>query len=507
VDSRICTQETDILGGSWISRLIAMQLESSRAALQTALDGALNYLENLDGGPVAPTLDRLALRNRLAKPLSDEGTSPQKVIEGLIADCAGGIVGSASGRFLGWAIGGTLPAAIAADWLVSTWDQNAALYSCGPAAAVVEEVVGSWLKELLNLPAEASFALTTGCQMAHVTCLAAARHALLAQIGWDVERKGLNASPSIRILANDRCHGSIERAARLLGFGTEAIADVPTNRDGCISADALEETFRSREPGSPVIVILQAGDFHTGAFDDFRVLIPIAKRHGAWVHVDGAFGLWAAVSPEYRQFTEALNTADSWAVDGHKWLNVPFDCGYAFVAKSDAHRSAISHRAPYLTHDVEARDQIDWNPEWSRRARGFPTYAALRQLGRDGVVDLINRCCSHAASLVSQIGRLPGAEILARPFINQGVIRFLDTRSHAREADHDRRTDEVIASVAASGEAFLTSSTWRGRRVMRVSVCNWRTNDADVSRTVSTFRKILESAQATEENMSDEPGM
>jgi glutamate/tyrosine decarboxylase-like PLP-dependent enzyme len=494
VNSRIHPQESDTPDRQRNRRLIAMnRLESSRAAFQTALDGALNYIENLDNVPVAPTLDRLALRNGLAKPLSDEGMSPQKVIEELIADCAGGMVGSASGRFFGWAIGGALPAAIAADWLVSTWDQNAALYSCGPAAAVVEEVVGSWLKDLLNLPAAASFALTTGCQMAHITCLAAARHALLAKIGWDVERKGLSGSPAIRILANDQRHGSIERAARLLGLGAEAIVDVPTNRDGCISADALEQLLQDQTSGSPVIVILQAGDIHTGAFDDFRAVIPIAHRSGAWVHVDGAFGLWAAASPEYRQFAEALNTADSWAVDGHKWLNVPLDCGYAFVADREAHRGAISHRAAYLTHDVEARDQIDWNPEWSRRARGFPTYAALRQLGRDGVADLVGRCCRHAVSLVSQIGSLPGAEILARPIINQGVIRFLDPRPGAGEADHDRRTDEVIASVAASGEAFFTGSRWRGSRVMRVSVCNWRTGESDVARAVNAFRKVLTS--------------
>ena len=471
-------------------------LESSRTALQTALDGALRYLENLDRTPVAPTVDRSALRIRLAKPLLDGGMSPQQVIDELLADCAGGMVGSASGRFFGWAVGGTLPSAMAADWLASAWDQNAALYSCGPAAALVEEIVGSWLKGLLNLPAAASFALTTGCQMAHITCLAAARHALLAEIGWDVERRGLSGSPAIRVLANDQRHGSIERAARLLGLGTEAIADVPTNRDGCISADALKQVLRDQACGLPVIVILQAGDFHTGAFDDFRALIPIAHRYGAWVHIDGAFGLWAAASPEYRQLTEALSTADSWAVDGHKWLNVPFDCGYAFVADSEAHRGAISHRAAYLTHDVEARDQIDWNPEWSRRARGFPTYAALRQLGCDGVADLVSRCCRHAPSLVSQIGSLPGAEILARPIINQGVIRFLDQRPAADEADHDRRTDEVIASVAASGEALFTGSTWRGRRVMRVSICNWRTGDSDVARAVEAFRKVLSSEAA-----------
>ncbi|MBV9086893.1 MAG: aspartate aminotransferase family protein [Acidobacteriaceae bacterium] len=408
-----------------------------------------------------------------------------------MADCAGGMVGTASGRFFGWAIGGTLPSAIAADWLVSAWDQNAALYSCSPAAALVEEIVGSWLKELLNLPAQASFALTTGCQMAHVTCLAAARHALLAKIGWDVERRGLRDSPPIRILANDQRHGSIERAARLLGFGTEAIADVGTDHAGRIFPDALEQALCDQAPDVSVIVILQAGDFHTGAFDDFRTLIPMAHHRGAWVHVDGAFGLWAAASPEYRHFTDSLKTADSWAVDGHKWLNVPFDCGYGFVQDSEAHRSAISHRAAYLTHDVEARDQIDWNPEWSRRARGFPTYAALRQLGRDGIADLVNRCCRHATSLVSQIGCLAGAEILVRPIINQGVIRFLDPRPGADEAHHDRRTDEVIASVAASGEAFFTGSTWRGRRVMRVSVCNWRTGDTDVARAVEAFRKAL----------------
>lgn len=364
------------------------------------------------------------------------------------------------------------------------------------AAAVVEEVVGEWLKDLLDMPATASFALTTGCQMAHVTCLAAARHRLLARLGWEIERDGMGGAPQIRILANDQRHGSIERAARLLGLGTGAIVDVATNRDGCVIPEALGEVLREQR-SSPAIVLLQAGDFYTGAFDDFRALIPLAHRYGAWVHVDGAFGLWATASPKYRHLTEGLKTADSWAVDGHKWLNVPFDCGYAFVADSEAHRNSMSHRAAYLTHDLEARDQIDWNPEWSRRARGFPTYAALRHLGRQGVRELIERCCLHASSLVSQIGNLPGSEILAKPTINQGVIRFLDPDPNASDHNHDRRTDEVIAALAASGEAFFTGGTWRGRRVMRVSVCNWRTTEADIARGVDAFRKILVAERIT----------
>jgi glutamate/tyrosine decarboxylase-like PLP-dependent enzyme len=465
--------------------------ESTRAALQAALDGALEYLGDLDQTPVASSTDPAVLRGRVAKPLSDEGVSPETVISDLIQDCEGGIVGSSGGRFFGWAIGGTLPSAIAADWLASAWDQNAALHSCGPAAAVVEEVVGEWLRDLLNLPTGASFALTTGCQMAHVTCLAAARHSLLARIGWDVEGKGVNGAPPVRILANNQRHGSIERAARLLGLGTQAVVDIPTDHRGCILPDALDQALRSGTQNTPPIVLLQAGDFHTGAFDDFKALIPIAHRYDAWVHVDGAFGLWAAASPKYRHLTEAITTADSWAVDGHKWLNVPFDCGYVFVADSQAHRNSMSHRAAYLTHDLEARDQIDWNPEWSRRARGFPTYAALRQLGREGVAALIERCCLHASSLVSQIGSLPGAEILAQPIINQGVLRFLSPHAGASEADHNRRTDEVIAAVTASGEAFFTGSTWHGRRVMRVSVCNWQTDNAHVMRTVDAFRRVL----------------
>jgi glutamate/tyrosine decarboxylase-like PLP-dependent enzyme len=436
-------------------------------------------------------VDLDTLRWRLDKPLSDDGIPPDQVVAELAGDVKGGILGSAGGRFFGWVIGGSLPSALAADWLTSAWDQNAALYACGPAAAVVEETVGRWLKDILGLPAHAGFALVTGCQMTYATCLAAARNALLARRGWNVEEQGLYAAPPIRILTSDAQHTSFERAVRLLGLGLCQIVRLPAGPCGGLQHDVLEQALKA-DPAAPAIVLLQAGNINTGAYDAFETLVPIAKSHGAWVHIEGAFGLWAAASPKYRHLVKGIAEADSWATDGHKWLNVPYDCAYAFVADVEAHRSAMSHRAVYLTHDPLARDQMDWNPEWSRRARGFPTYAALRQLGRKGIAALVEQCCEHAHSLVARIGSLPGAEVLAEPIINQGLVRFLDPRPGATQADHDRHTDQVIAAVAASGEAFFSGTSWRGQRAMRVSVCNWQTSDADVQRTVDAVARVLQ---------------
>jgi glutamate/tyrosine decarboxylase-like PLP-dependent enzyme len=469
--------------------------EDFRKTLEAAFYSARSFLENLDQNSVAATADLHTLRTRLNRQLTSEGAPPQQVIAELVKDVEGGILGSASGRFFGWVIGGSLPAALAADWLSATWDQNAALYACGPAAAVVEEVVGGWLKEILRLPAQTSFALVSGCQMAHVTCLAAGRHRLLAKRGWEVEKQGLFGAPPIRILSSSERHGSLERAVRLLGFGSSQVKYLEADSWGRLRPDALDRALQS-DSSAPTIVILQAGDINIGAYDPFDSLIPIARGYGAWIHVDGAFGLWVAASPRYRRLVEGAAAADSWATDGHKWLNVPFDCGYAFIAEAEAHCAAMSHRAAYLTHDDDARDQIDWNPEWSRRARGFPTYAALRELGRDGIAALVERCCNHAHSLVMRIGRLPGAEVLWEPVINQGLVRFLDPRPDASEEDHNRKTDEVIAAILVTGEAFFGGTTWRGRRAMRVSVCNWRTSDGDVERAVSAVANVLNQAMS-----------
>lgn len=461
-----------------------------RDALNVAFDRAVFHLEHLDESSAAATAGPATLRKQIDKPLAQKGLPPSQVIEELARDVQGGLLGSAGGRFFGWVIGGALPAAVAADWLTSAWQQNAALYACAPAAAIVEETVGGWLKDLLGLPAQASFALVTGCQLAHVTCLAAARHALLTKHGWDVERQGLYGAPPIRILSSTERHGSFERAVRLLGFGTSHIKLLETDDQSRLLPEALEDALQN-DSGVPTLLLLQAGDINIGAYDSFETLIPIAKRYGAWVHVDGAFGLWAGASPRLRHLVKGIETADSWATDGHKWLNVPFDSGFAFVADADAHRASLSLRAVYLTHAADARDQMDWNPEWSRRARAFPAYAALRQLGREGVADLIERCCRHAYEIVTGIGELKGAEVLWKPTINQGLVRFLDQRPRATQEDHDRRTDEVIAAILKTGEAFFGGTTWRGRRAMRVSVCNWQTSDADVQRVVRAVARVL----------------
>jgi glutamate/tyrosine decarboxylase-like PLP-dependent enzyme len=461
-----------------------------REALQTALQAALTHLEGLAHTSVAATVDRATLRKRLGKQFTNEGLPPEQVVAELVEDVEGGILGFAGGRFFGWVAGGSLPAALAADWLTATWDQNSVLYASGPAAAVVEEVAGGWLKEMLGLPARASFGFASGCQMAHLTCLASARHAVLAERGWDVEQQGLCGAPRIRILANGQRHGSIERAVRLLGLGRAQVTGLPTDNAGRLQPEALKKELES-DSAAPAIVVLQAGDICTGACDHFEEVIPIAKNHGAWVHVDGAFGLWAAASPRYKHLVKGVEEADSWATDGHKWLNVPFDCGYAFVAHPEAHQAAMSHRASYLTFDVEARDEIDWVPEWSRRGRGFPTYAALRQLGREGIADLVERCCGHAHSLVMRIGQLPGVQVLCEPTLNQGLVRFMDPKADAVESDHAKRTDDVIAAILSTGEAFFTGSDWHGLRVMRVSVCNWQTSEEDVDRAVMAVASVL----------------
>ena len=458
--------------------------------LERAVELALSYLDSLDAAPVGATASLAELRQRLWRALPADGVDPVTVVEELARDTEGGLLGNAGGRFYGWVIGAGLPAALAADWLTAAWDQNAGLYACSPAAAVVEEVCGTWLKDVLGLPASASYSLVTGCQMAHVTCLAAARHALLARVGWDVNREGLAGSPRLRILTSEEVHGTTTRAAKLLGIGTSNMSVLPSDAAGQLRPEVLRAGL-AREPGQPTIVVLQAGDVNCGAFDRFSELIPMAHEAGAWVHIDGAMGLWCNAVTELRHLLAGVELADSWATDGHKWLNVPYDCGYAFVAHPESHRAAMEHHASYLTHANDGRDQLDWTPDHSRRARGFATYAAFRELGRTGLRDLIARCCRHAHAIVTRIGALPNAQAVCVPQINQGLVRFHSARPKATEEDHDRRTDEVMAAINATGEAFFTGTTWKGRRCMRVSVSSWRTTEADVGRAVAAAEVAL----------------
>ena len=467
----------------------AMQSARTIEALQRALNHATQYLNALDERSVASTVTLKDLRLRLGGPLPELGMNAGQVIDDLVVNTKGGQLASAGGRFFAWVIGGSLPSALAADWVTSAWDQNAALYACGPAAAVVEEIAGAWLKELLGLPDEASFAFTSGCQLAHFTCLAAARHAVLRDAGWDVNANGLFGCPKISIITSDQRHASVDRALRFLGFGNRSVVEIPADQNGQIPTADFQAALTAA--ARPTIVVLNAGDLNMGAFDQFEVLIPLAKALGAWVHIDGAFGLLARTSRSKRALLAGVELADSWATDGHKWLNVPYDSGFAFVRDHEAHRACMTMRASYIAPDQEARDQVDWNPELSRRGRGFAIYAALRELGRAGLEDLIDRCCAHARALVTGIGALEGAEILWTPQLNQGLVRFLNARLDATDEQHNARTDAVIAAVNASGEAFFSGTTWRGKRAMRVSVVNWRTTENDVRRTIAAVASAL----------------
>jgi glutamate/tyrosine decarboxylase-like PLP-dependent enzyme len=455
--------------------------------LEQAFRSARDWLEGLDERPVEARAKLAELRARFEGPLPDFGTAPVDVVSHLVTDTKDGLLGSAGGRFYAWVIGGGLDSALAADWLVSTWDQNAALYGCGPVTAVIEEVAGEWLKELFDLPREASFAFTTGCQLAHMTGLAAARHALLKRDGWDVETQGLFSAPPISLLANAQRHTSIERAVRFLGLGTRAITPLETDQSGQILPQALEHALRGSSGRG--ILVLNAADLNVGTCDLFSELIPMARDAGMWVHVDGAFGLFARVSRARRYLVEGIELADSWATDGHKWLNVPYDCGIAIIRDREAHKAAMTISASYIEAQSAARDQIDWNPEWSRRARGVPVYAALKELGRTGVEALVDRCCDHCAALVEGIGALPGAEVLAAPTLNQGLVRF--NRPGATTEENDAYTDDVMMGINATGEAFFSGTNWNGRQAMRVSVVNWRTTAQDVQRAIAAAAAVL----------------
>jgi glutamate/tyrosine decarboxylase-like PLP-dependent enzyme len=451
---------------------------SERELLRRTTELAAGFLESLDRRPVWPHATVEELRTTLGGPLQDEPREPIAVIDELARAAEPGVVGIPSGRYFGFVIGGALPASLAADWLTSVWDQNAGLVVCGPSAAVVEEIAGAWLLELLGIPPTASFSFVTGCQMAHVTALAAARHSVLERVGRDVEREGLAGAPPIRVFVGGRRHVTIDRALRLLGLGSEAAIRVASDRQGRMLTDALEAALGAAE--GPAIVCAQVGEVNTGAVDPLPEIADLCAGASAWLHVDGAFGLWASASPSLRPLVAGVERADSWATDAHKWLNVPYDCGLAFVARPDAHRAAMRLIAEYLVADEKAtRDQMDWTPEFSRRARGFAVYAALRSLGRSGVAELVERCCRHARTFGDELSRLPGCEILNEIVLNQVLFRFGD----------DETTGAVLRAVQESGEAWMSGTTWDGRAAIRISVSNWRTSDADVARTLAAFER------------------
>jgi glutamate/tyrosine decarboxylase-like PLP-dependent enzyme len=448
------------------------------ALLARTAELAVDYLRGLPERPVHPLPDIAELREALGGPLPEEPSHPREVIERLAADADAGLLASQGGRYFGFVIGGSLPAALAADWLVSTWDQDLVFATLGPAAAVIEEIAGAWVAKLLGIPPTASFAFTTGCQMAHVTCLAAARHHVLAEAGWDVAEHGLTGAPAIRVLVGGQRHATLDRALRLLGIGRTAIVTVAADDQGRMRTEALREALLDLQ--SPLIVCAQAGEVNTGACDDLEAVADAAAGAGAWLHVDGAFGLWAAASPSLAHLTRGHERADSWALDGHKWLNVPYDCGVAYCAHRDSHRTAMSSQAAYYVYDPDAaREPMDWTPESSRRARSIPVYAAIRQLGRSGIAELVERCCSHARLFAEGLSRLPGCEILNDVVLNQVLLRFED----------DERTRAVLAAVQRSGEAWMGGTTWDGRAAIRISVSGWRTTRDDVERTVAAFAR------------------
>jgi glutamate/tyrosine decarboxylase-like PLP-dependent enzyme len=452
-----------------------------KGPLGEAFEEALAYLEGLPSRRVASYIELSTLRKALGGPVPDRPMEPREVVADLVAAANPGVVASGSGRFFGFVIGGANPAALAADWLTSAWDQNAGLYVLGPAASVVEEVAGEWLAELFGLPVGMSVGYVTGAQMANFTGLAAALHEVLRRAGWDLATGGLWGAPRVRVLAGAGRHGTIDRALRFLGVGTSTIVEVDADRQGRMQPAALAAALQ--QGSGPAIVCAQVGNVNSGAIDPVGEICTIAHEHDAWVHVDGAFGLWAGASPRLRPLVAGVELADSWATDAHKWLNVPYDSGLIFCAHPDAHRAAMGIRAGYLMHSAgDERDALDYGPEHSRRARGFAIYAAIRALGREGIADLVERCAAFASRFAERLAAADRVEVLNDVILNQVLVRFL-----AADGDHDAHTRRVIERVQHDGTCWMSGTTWQGQAAMRISVSNWSTDQADVDRAVAAI--------------------
>ena len=453
---------------------------------------ATDYLDSLATRPVGRPVDLVALRAALGGPLPDGPTDPIEVVEGLATAAEPGLVGSAGPRYFGFVIGGGLPAALGADWLTSAWDQNAGLYVISPAAAVAEEVAGAWLVELLDLPSGTSVGFVTGATMANFTALAAARHAVLARAGWDVERLGLQGAPPVTIVTHGGTHVTVYASLQMLGLGREGdhVRRIAADDQGRMRPEALREALATIH--GPTIVCTQVGNVNTGAFDPLDEIVPIAHDQGAWVHVDGAFGIWAAAVPSLRERMRGHTAADSWSTDAHKWLNVPYDSGLVFVRDAAAHHAAMTLGAEYyIETDGGERDNYNWAPESSRRARGFAVLAALRSLGRSGLVDLVERDCAHARRFAERLAAGPRVSILNEVVLNQVLVRFEGTAADIDGSAGDARTRAVIAAVQRDGTCWLSGTTWVGRAAMRVSVSGWQTTTEDIERSAAAILRCL----------------
>ncbi|MDR7081463.1 glutamate/tyrosine decarboxylase-like PLP-dependent enzyme [Arthrobacter ginsengisoli] len=457
-------------------------------ALEAAARHARQWLESQETRPVGPRVTAADLAAAFGGPLPQNGMPAAEVVEYLAAKAEPGLMAMPSGRFFGWVIGGTLPAALAADWLVSAWDQNSGLRFATPATAAIEEAAGAWLLELLGLPAESDVGFATGATMANFTGLAAARWRLMADAGWDLDVDGLSGAPRIHCFVGHERHDTVDLGLRYLGLGRPTV--VPADRQGRIDpwaldralASAVEQVAAAGSSPAPLLVCLQAGNLHSGAFDPFVEAIAIAKAHGAWVHVDGAFGLWAAAVPELAALTAGLQGADSWGTDAHKTLNVPYDCGIAVVRDAQALRSAMGVQTSYLIHDADgAADPFEKVPELSRRARGVPVWAALKSLGRDGVAAQVRGLVQRARELADNLSALDGVEVLNDVDYTQVSLAFGD----------DDATRAVTARIIADGRVWMSGSRWQDRDVLRISVSNWSTDDADVAVAVAAVRDAV----------------
>ena len=447
-------------------------------ALARAAGYAALWLDSLSTRPVVPRASVAEVTAALGTELPDGPTPAPEVIDLLARACEPGLTAMPSGRFYGMVIGGTHPAALAADWLVSAWDQNSGLRLLTPAHSAVEDVASGWLLDVLGLPAGSGVGFVTGATMSNFTCLAAARDAVLHTAGWQVATDGLTGAPRVRVIVGAERHDTVDLALRYLGLG--APEPVAVDDQGRIDPEALAAALAagSDAPPSPAIVVLQAGNVHSGAFDPFGPAIEAARRHGAWVHVDGAFGLFAAASPRTRHLVAGYQEADSWTTDAHKTLNVPYDCGIAIVRDQAALRGSMGMHGDYLIRDAVG-DPFEFVPELSRRGRAFTVWAVMRALGRSGLAALVDGFCRNAANFAAGIAGIDGAAVENDVVFSQVCASF----------GGDERTEEVTRRLLADGTAWMSGSRWRGKSVLRISVCNWSTTDDDVERSLDALRK------------------